>query len=172
MPSVAEFAEEYTNAERIRFVVLGALAGALTVAACKLWFFPWLRAFSASASCRSVFGFSGSTVLAYGLFVGMPLFAALLVIITVGRRGLRIVREGRVPTSGEKVFRRTRIQRGAKARVIGYVHVFAATPLLALSIWGTDQAEEFARLPDRKPSECAAALSPQRTPSASAEAHQ
>ena len=37
--------------------------------------------FSASASCRSVFGISGSTVLAYGLFVGMPLFAALLVIV-------------------------------------------------------------------------------------------
>ena len=159
MPSVEEFSEEHTNAERIRFVALGTLAGALVVAVCKLWFFPWLSAFSASAPCRSVFGFSGSAVLAHGLFVGMPLFAALLVIVTLGRRGLRIVREGRVPTSGEKVFRRTRIQRGAKAKIIGYAHVFAATPMLALSIWGTYQAETFARLSDRKPSACEAALS-------------
>ncbi len=159
MPSVEEFAEEHTNAERIQFVALGTLAGALTIGACKLWFFPWLSAFSASAPCRSVFGFSGATVLAHGLFIGMPLFAALLVIVTVGLRGLRIVREGRVPTSGEKVFRRTRIQRGAKAKVIGYAHVFAATPMLALSIWGTYQAENFARLPDRRSSACAAALS-------------
>ena len=159
MPSVEEFAEEHTNTERIRFVALGMLAGALVVGVCKLWFFPWLSAFSASAPCRSVFGLSGSTVLAYGLFVGMPLLAALLVSVTLGRRGLRIVREGRVPTSGKKVFRRTKIQRGAKAKAIGYAHVFAVTPMLALSIWGTFQAETFARLPDRKPSACVAALS-------------
>ncbi len=164
MQNGAEFAEEHTDAERIRLVVVVALAGALFVAVCKLWFFPWLRVFSESAACRSVFGIDGATVLGYGLFVGIPLFATLLVVVTAGRRGVRIVREGRVPPSGEKVFRRTRIRRGAMATVIGYVHALSATPLVAMCIWGNYQVDAFARQLDRNRSECAAALSYKRMP--------
>ena len=160
--SIAEFADEYTDAERIRFVVVGAIAGGSIVAIGKLWLFPWLRVFSESADCQSVFGTRGTTVLGYGLFVGIPLFATLLVIGTFGRRGLRILREGRVPPSFEKVFRPTRIERGPKAKAIGYLQLFAATPMLALLVWGTNQAGTFARRSDSKPSECAVGVPFQR----------
>ena len=67
-PSIEEFADEYTVAERIRFVVVGAIAGGSIVAVSKLWVFPGLRVFSVSADCQSVFGMKDTTVLGYGLF--------------------------------------------------------------------------------------------------------
>lgn len=150
----AEYADEYTAAERMRIVVVGLVAGGAIVAAGKLWLFPWIRAFSASANCQSVLGVPGTTVLGHGLFVGLPLLAGLVILATLGRRGLRILREGRVPPSREKVFRPTRIKRGSRARAIGTLQVLAATPMLALSIWGTSEAAVFEHRPDGTPSEC------------------
>lgn len=163
-PDIAEFADEYTAAERMRIVAVGTVAGAVIVAADKLWLFPWLRAFSASAGCQSIYGVGGTTVLGYGLFVGLPLLASLLIAATLGRRGLRILREGRVPPSREKVFRRTRIKRGSQAKAIGYLQVLAAAPMLALSVWGTNQAGVFAHRSDGAPGECPAAVPSSRLP--------
>lgn len=150
MPSV-EYAPEYSLAERVRFAVFGLAAGALVVAVCQLWLFPQLREFSTSAHCRSVFGFSGTAVLFHGVFVGLPLLAALLVGVLVGRRGVKVLRQGRLPPSGEKVFRRTPVIRGVKAKAIGYVQLIAAVPLLGLAIWGTFEAralvDQFHRQP-------------------------
>ena len=161
-PSIAEFADEYSEAERVRFVVVGAIAGGSIVTISKLWLFPWLRVFSESADCQSVFGIRGTTVLGYGLFEGIPLFATLLIIATFGRRGLRILREGRLPPSFEKVFRPTRIERGSKAKAVGYLQLFAATPMLSLLVWGTNHAGAFARRSDSRPSECPAGVPLQR----------
>jgi hypothetical protein len=154
-----EFAEEYTSAERARFVAVGVAVGAAIVVAGKLWFFPWLGQFVASAPCRSVLGISGLAVLFYGLFVGLPLSSAILVSATVGRRGYKILKGNRVPPVGEKVFRTTRIERGAKATVFGYAHVLACTPLIALAIWGYFQAGELKGEIQHRPSNCTANMS-------------
>lgn len=160
LKSAPEFAEEYTRRERVRFIVLGGLAGALVVAVGKLWFFPWLHAFSRSAHCQSILGVNGALILLHGLFVGVPLFGAIVVGCTVGRRGFKILRQGQVPPAGEKVFRPTRIVRGARAKALGLVHVGAALPLLALAAWGFFQPGQIARpalLPDAS---CAASEQP------------
>jgi hypothetical protein len=135
-----EFAEEYTVAERVRLLIGGVAAGLAVIAIGKLWLFPWLARFAASAPCRTVSGVNGATVLWWGVFVGIPLTAAVLVVATMGRRGIRILREGQVPLRHEKVTRPTRIRRGGKARAIGYLHLLAWSPLLALAIWGGFQA--------------------------------
>jgi hypothetical protein len=153
--NTVEYAPEYSHAERIRFVVLAVAAGALIVGVCKLWFFPWLREFSASASCRTVFGFSGTAVLFYSVFVGVPLHAALLIGVSLGRRGFRVLRQGRMPPVGERVFRRTPVVRGVKARWLGYVQLFAAIPPLVLSVWGVYQAPSLVRQAERHPASCA-----------------
>ena len=157
-----EFAPEYSKAERVRFLVLAFAAGALLVAVCQLWFFPWLRDFSAAAQCRSIFGINGTVLLFYGVFVGLPLHAALLIAATAGRRGYRILREGRTPPSGEKVFRPTPIIRGAKARLSGYMQIFCAAPLLALAIWGGFQAHALVTQTEAVPARCAANSSIER----------
>jgi hypothetical protein len=154
MQPTPEFAEEYTVRERVRFVLLGVLIGALLVAACKLWFFPWLKEFSAVAPCRTVFGVNGLTVLWYGLFVGLPLHAAVLVGVTSGWRGYKVLRDGQCPPVGERVFRPTHIRRGSAARRIGYWHLGACLPLLALALWGGLQASDMARASRTQISSC------------------
>ncbi len=139
--STVEFAPEYTRTERVRFVVLSLGAGAFLMLLCQLWLFPWLREFAASAHCRLVFGFKGTSLLFYGVFVGVPLLAALLLGTLVGRRGYRVLREGRIPPSGEKVFRPTRIRRGREAKLSGYIQLVSPVPLLALAVWGGFQAQ-------------------------------
>lgn len=140
MTEQPEYAEEYSTRERIRIIAVGAIGAAVLVGISQTWFFPWLREFSASAQCRTVFNLNGLEVLYYGLFVGLPLLVALTVGLSFGRRGHRILKEGRVPPSGEKVFRPTRIEWGAKAKLVGLTHLVAVVPPLALALWGTSQS--------------------------------
>jgi len=150
-----EFAEEYSRRERIRIVVFGIIAGAALVAAGKIWFFPWLHAFSATAACRTVLGLSVAAVLSYGLFAGLPMSVAFVIGLSFGRRGLRILKEGRVPPSGEKVFRPTRIKRGARAKQAGLLQILAVVPPFALALWGLFQAEDMVGSAPSAPLNCA-----------------
>jgi hypothetical protein len=149
-----EFAEQYSAAERIRFLVGGAVAGALLIGVAKLWFFPWLSEFSASAQCRTVFGRNGAAVLLYGLFAGLPFSAGLVVACTAGRRGFKVLADKRFPPIGEKSFGLTRIRRGPSARLIGYLHVVALAPFIALGIWGCTQAAVLSKQARHKSIDC------------------
>ncbi len=160
-----EYAPEYSHAERAHIVALGTLASVVLIGVCQFWLFPWLHEFSESAHCRTVFGVSGTAVLFYGIFIGIPLHAALLVILLVGRRGFKVVREGRIPPAGEKVFRPTRIIRGVRAKLLGYVQLFAAVPLLCIVAWGAFQAESSVKQAYERPSRCAPNPSIERAPS-------
>ena len=162
--ATVEFAPEYTKTERIRFVLVAFAVGAAVTLASRLWFFPWLREFAASAPCRSVSGVTGTTALFYGLLVGLPLFLAVLVGAFVGRRGYRVLREGCLPPSGEKVFRPTPIRRGTKAKLPGYVQLFSFTPLLALALWGAFQARQLVAQAELRPVKCVPNPSIEGTP--------
>lgn len=145
MHAEPKFAKEYTQFDRIRFAVIGTLVGAVVFLVCQTWLFPWFQEFIMSAPCRKVLGIEGLTVLWYALFVGLPLQAAVLVMVIFSWRGYKILRDGQYPPFKEKVLRPTRIRRGSTARVIGYLHFSASMPLLALAIWGAFQAEEMTR---------------------------
>lgn len=156
MNTEAEFAEEHTRAARIRFVVIGILIGALVVISSKTWLFPWFGEFAKSAPCRTVFGIQGVTVLWYGMFVGIPLHVLVLFGAPVAWRGYRVLRDGQFPPIKEKVYRPTKIQRGAKAKLIGYLHLSVFLPLLAFTIWGRFQAAEMSRTRRPKVEACSA----------------
>jgi hypothetical protein len=151
-----EFAEIYSRGERLRFVLLGAIIGLPVICTFKFVIFPWLAQFSASAPCRTVLGIDGSVFLWYGLFVGMPLFLAVFIGFAAGHRGLRILQGEQFPPAGEKAFRRTAIRRGAAARRIGLLHLIAATPFLAIAIWGYPQAASLSTQLRQVPIKCAA----------------
>lgn len=156
MSDTDEFAPIYSKAERLRLLVLQILAGGLIIALSKLWLFPWLRNFSETAACRTVFGVSGTTVLFHGLFVGIPLFVALMLALTLGRRGLKVLREGRTPPSGEKAFRRTRVRRGAQATAAGVMQMLSVVFMLVLATWGGFQAEALLGRLEQQPAKCPA----------------
>lgn len=109
----------------------------------KVLIFPFITNFAHSAHCSEVFGISSVRILFYGLFVGMPLFFALVVALTIGRRGYKILRDGQIPPIDEKVFRPTRIQRGKKVKFVGYIHLLVALPFIAISLWGIPQAHKL-----------------------------
>ena len=155
MQASNEFAEPYTRAERIRFVVIGTIAGVVVILAGKYWLFPAVRTFAASASCRLVLGLPGEVVLGDSLFVGLPMLVSCVVASTIGRRGLRILRDGQVPPIGDKVLRPTRIVRGRRAVVAGYLHVLAVMLVLLMVPWGLRQARDFAVLTGPAVSRCA-----------------
>ncbi|MBB2484384.1 hypothetical protein H5407_04000 [Mitsuaria sp. WAJ17] len=138
-----EYAPEYTPAERVRWLAVCLVAGGAVVLVGQGWFFPLLRDFAQFAGCRRVAGISGTALLTYGAFVGVPLLSACTIGGLMGVRGYRILRQGRTPPCGEKVFRRTAVVRGFKARAQGWVQVLAATPLLALALWGAFQAKSI-----------------------------
>lgn len=173
MQTESEFAEQYTKAEAIRIVVIGTLAGALVVVASKAWLFPSFREFAAAAPCTTVFGIQGLTVLWYGLFVGIPLHVAILVAAIFGWRGYKILSDGRFPPLKEKVSRPTRIRKGSQARLIGYLHLAAFFPPLALAAWGAFQAAEMTEMTRPKvgvctPDTAAGKVAPQATAARSA----
>lgn len=140
-----EFAEEYSFRERIRLCAAGLVIGGVFVLLWKLWLLPAFAAFAASAHCRSVFGMAATAVLWYGLFVGFPLFLALVFICVEGRRGVRILHDGQSPPMGVKVLRPTRIKRGAAARRVGYLRLLAFTPFVVIAFGGFFQAQSLSQ---------------------------
>ena len=154
MPPV-EYAPQYSRAERVRLIALGAIIVTPLMCALQFWFFPWLREFSATAACRVVFGTNALELLFYGLFVGLPLQAGLVVLALFGYRGFKVLRQGRVPPQGEKVFRPTPVLRGSRATVIGYLQLFAAAPVFALAVWGASEAGTLIKQAQGLPAHCA-----------------
>ncbi len=140
------------SAERVRIIVLYVIFGGAVSAVSKFYFFPWLTQFANTAHCRIVLGMDGQFVVWYGLFVGIPLSAALIVAGFMGSRGYKILRDGQAPPLGEKVFKPTRITRGVKAKMIGYIQLLSFVPLLAFAIWGGFQAHAMSV--EAKPYKC------------------
>jgi hypothetical protein len=143
MPKEPEFAELYTQAEKIRFLVVGILCGLVVLLGTKLWFIPWLNHFVETAPCRSILGIDGLIVLWTGIFVGLPLFLSLLTAFALGGRGYKILRDQQFPSRNEKVYKPTKIQRGRAAKLIGYLHLCPVIFFFAFSIWGSFQIKDM-----------------------------
>ncbi|MEQ1534164.1 MAG: hypothetical protein HOO97_02900 [Sideroxydans sp.] len=154
MSNPPEFAELYTTAERIKFIVMYIVIGGALITASKLFFFPWLKQFSSTAQCQTIVGVNGLVLLWYGIFIGIPLLAGILVASFQGCRGYKVLRDEQAPPIGEKVFKPTRIVRGTKAKIIGYLQLFSFTPFLAFSIWGGLQAHTMSVAAHNKSYDC------------------
>jgi hypothetical protein len=147
---------EAALAERVRLLAFWLAAGGAAVLVGRLGFFPWLRGFAESAHCRSILGIEGAAVLFHGLFVGVPMLGAGLASVLISRRGCKILRQGRAPPVGEKVFRPTPVLKGARARRSGWLQLVSPVPFLALAVWGGFQARSLTAAPIGVPKRCAA----------------
>ena len=151
--ALPEYADEYTFAERVRYLAFGIIAATCVMLVTKWWFLPWLKIFSESAHCRTVLGLPGLTVLFYGVFVGMPLFFFLICSATFMPQARRILRSNQYPPPGQKTLRRTRVFRGARARWHAYAMMACCVVFLVFAAWGFPQAKAF--LKEGKPAVCA-----------------
>lgn len=140
----AEYAELYTTKQRLVFIAitLGLLLPLMILM--ERVGFPALEDYAASAHCRELLGMPGTTVLIYALFVGLPLGGAVLGGVPLAWRGLRIIRDGQSPPRGARVFKPTRIRRGAQARFAGYGHSLPLLFFIGVAIWGEGPAGRMA----------------------------
>lgn len=154
-----EFAEQYSPSERRRLLALLVCGGLLLVVACEWYFFPWLRWFASTSHCHQVMGVSGTTALWYGVFVGLPLHAAILAGVFLVPSALKSIRTRRFPPPGAKVLARTQVIVGWRAACRGYAVCASVVAILGMAVWGFFQAHDLDqayRAQERDMSECAA----------------
>jgi len=144
-----DYAPEYTQKERIAFV-LKIMAWTIPLfVMTQFWFFDWLSEYSENANCYNYGDINGVHLVFYGLFVFMPLSLAIIVFLTEGRRSINVIKLGQNPLPNEKVFKPTKYKYGnaAKIKPIGIFCVILF--LTGLSVWGGFQAHDLTK--DIKP---------------------
>ena len=151
MDDGAEYAEQYSTRERVKLIAVALGIFGPLVLATELWVFPALREFADTSYCYEWLGVNGTTLLMYGLFVGLPLGNALAIGVPAAVFGTRIIRDKQFPPCGQKVFKRTRIRRGRLATAIGWAHQLPLVFFIGVAAWGEVQAGKL--LTDFDPSE-------------------
>jgi hypothetical protein len=151
------YAPEYTTKERINILLKTfAWAGPL-VAALQFWFFPWLKQYSANAHCYQYGSFTGLHLIFYGLFIGLPLLMACMILILEGKRSINIIKLGQSPLPGEKVLKPTKYIYGAQAKLKAYLSFALILFALGLSVQGYFWAQTFIiKIPNIDVSKCSA----------------
>lgn len=146
-----EYAEQYTTRERVKHIGIALGIVVPLVLAAELWAFPALRDFADRSYCYEWKGVNGTTLLMYGVFVGLPLGSALVMGVPAALFGARIIRDKQMPPHGQKVFKRTKIRRGRLAVAAGWAHMLPLVFFIGLARWGEIQADKL--LADFDPAE-------------------
>jgi hypothetical protein len=145
-----EYAPQYSMRERWRFAAICIACYAALWVIFEWWASPQLRMFSQTAHCRTVLGISGSTVLMYGMFVGLPLMAAVSVGAFLIPNAVRSIRTRQHPPPGQKVLRRVKILSGRGAVVRASVELGLVAALVAIAAWGGFMAGKFTQSIERR----------------------
>ncbi|MDY6947364.1 MAG: hypothetical protein SXG53_16770 [Pseudomonadota bacterium] len=140
-----EFAPQYSPKERLRRLLVHGVLGLLALVALYWWVLPRYRAFLAEAPCETLLGMPGSTILLYGAFVGIPLAAAVVIVLLTARSSLEAIATRRYPPPNRKVFGRVRIKKGWQAVAFALMPAMAITYLCILSSQGLSTATQMAR---------------------------
>jgi hypothetical protein len=122
-------------------------AGLIVVIHLK-WVFPYISWYANTAYCHTPFGFQGIMVLWYFIFVGIPLFCALITVISSVPIGIRGLRDRQYPPKGCKVYRPTKIVKGWHAKVKSLGMLCAPLLFVAVAIWGSFQIDGLPNEPE------------------------
>jgi hypothetical protein len=145
-----EYAPQYSMRERLHHALVGVACGAIVVAVCEWWAFPEFRAFAETAHCRTVLGLPGTTVLMFGIFVGLPLAAAVSIALFVVPLTMRSLRAQQYPPPGWKTHTQVKVRRGRQAQVSAVTLMLVPILLACIALWGGIQASRITSSP--KPS--------------------
>ena len=156
-----DYAPEYTTKERISIILkVLAWAGPL-VLTLQFWFFPWLKQYSANAHCYQYGNFTGLHIIFYGLFIGLPLLMACMLLILEGKRSINIIKLGQSPLPGEKVLRPTKYIYGTQAKLKAYLFFAIMILVLGLSVQGYFWAQPLiTKIPSVDASKCNSLIQP------------
>jgi hypothetical protein len=149
--NVNSHAPLYTKKERIRFVLINLAWGAPVFIIAKFWFFPWLSTFANVAHCYRFGAITGTQILLYSVFVGLPSLIAIGLLIISGPKNWRILSTGQTPLPDEKVFTPTKYRYGFRARMKPLAFVAILIFLLGLSVRGIFWAQDALENSETKP---------------------
>ena len=142
-----DYAPLYSKRERLLLILKLALVLGPIYLLSEYVFLPWLGNYASYANCYQYGDYNGVQLVMYGVFVGIPLSSALLVLGLYGPRCIRILRSGQDPPPGERVLRKTRYRRG-KMALIGPVFLLLTLAAFGgIAVWGSFQAEKISRDP-------------------------
>jgi len=139
-----EFAPQYSPKERWRRLLVHGVLAALTAGAIYWWVWPHYQSYSADAPCQTIFGIPGSTILIYGVFVGAPLAAAILIVLLTARQSIETFATRRYPPPNRKVYGRVKIKKGWQAIAFALIPAMFVTYLCVLSSQGMTTAARMA----------------------------
>lgn len=145
MKQEPEYAPQYSARERWLHALIGIGSAAVILAVCKWWAFPELRMFAQTAHCRTILGIPGTSVLMYGVFVGLPLAASISIAAFVAPLAIRSIRMREYPPPGVKVHGKVKVRKGPSARLAVIRDLLAPVALGCIAVWGGFQASELTR---------------------------
>ena len=140
---MTNFAPEYTKRERITLVIKYLSIGLPMLAFFEYWFFPRMGAFGEVAHCYDFGLFNGVELLFYGVFVGLPLSLAVMLLAFECKRLMLVFKHKQAPPPGYKVFKPTEYKYGNKALFQPVLFLMLLSGLLLLSAHGVGSAKEI-----------------------------
>ena len=143
---MSEFAPEYTRKERI--ILLAKLfAWAIPLfAITKYLFFPWFQTYAEKAPCLNYGSFTGTEVILYSCFVGLPLLMALALFALEGTKCVKVIRLGQSPLPGEKVFKPTKYKYGLRAKLRPILTLISIGLIVGYSVYSFFTVQELSRV--------------------------
>jgi len=142
---MTDFAPMYGKRERIRLALILAAILLPLVLITHFLVIPWITDYARYANCYQYGEYNGIELLLYGAFVAMPLSFALVLLLLLGPRSLRILRVLQDPLPGAKVLRRTRYLYGTRALLLPLMTLLLVLVMLAAAFWGSFQLDKLAR---------------------------
>lgn len=137
-----KYAPEYSTQERLKLLLIQLAWGVPLYCVSHFWFFGWLREFSSNAHCYSFGSITGIHLLMYSLFVFLPLFIGSVLLATLGRQALKVLKTEQYPPPNQKVLQRTAYRYGTRAKFMGYLMLASVAFFFLLGVWGAGQAYE------------------------------
>lgn len=138
-----KYAPEYSTQERAILVLKYLAWAALIFIVLEYWLFPSFIDYVKQAHCYDYGSFTGAHVVFYGLFIGLPIFIALLIFAIQGPSHLKAYRSGQYPPPNEKVFQPTEYVYGVRAKLRTYILFAILLFLVGLGIRGFFWANEI-----------------------------
>lgn len=137
-----EFASEYSKKERV-ILLLKHMAWAIPLfAITKYHFLPWFEVYAENAHCYRYGNITGTDLVFYGLFVGLPLLFATALFFLEGTNSIKIIRLGQSPLPGKKVFRPTKYTYGFRAKLKPFFLIISMVFFVGLAIKGVYSASQ------------------------------
>jgi len=140
-------APEYTKRERITLFITYFSIGLPVLALFKYWFLPRMETFGEAAHCYDFGWFNGVQLMFYGVFVGIPLSLAIMLLVLEGKRLILVYKHKQTPPPGYKVFKPTEYTYGNKALFQPVLFSIVCVSLLVLSMHGIGSAKEITDSP-------------------------